>query len=53
MAVSVWGQVHGIVSLVLEGQVSHTVLDHFTLRDIVLFALDQLITDKAASKRRV
>jgi AcrR family transcriptional regulator len=53
MAVSVWGQVHGIVSLVLEGQVSHTILDHFTVRDIVLFALDQMITDKTASKRRV
>ncbi len=40
MAVSVWGQVHGIISLALEGQISHTVLDRFTLRDILLFALD-------------
>src|SRR5512138_60386 len=30
MAVSVWGQVHGVVSLVLEGQISHTVLDRFS-----------------------
>ena len=39
-AVSVGGQVHGIISLALEGQISHTVLDRFTLRDILLFALD-------------
>lgn len=39
MAVSVWGQVHGVVSLVLEGQVSHTVLDRFSLRDIMLFGI--------------
>jgi Tetracyclin repressor-like, C-terminal domain len=27
MAVTVWGQLYGIVSLYLEGQISHTVLD--------------------------
>ena len=43
MAVAVWGQIHGIVSLMLEGQISHTVLDHFEIRDIVLFALDQIL----------
>ena len=42
-AVTVWGQIHGIVSLILEGQVSHTVLDQFEIRDIVLFAMDQLL----------
>jgi AcrR family transcriptional regulator len=41
MAVSVWGQIHGVISLALEGQISHTVLDRFTLRDIVLFGIDQ------------
>jgi hypothetical protein len=41
MAVSVWGQVHGIISLTLEGQISHTVLHHFNIREIVFFALDQ------------
>jgi AcrR family transcriptional regulator len=41
MAVSVWGQIHGIVSLSLEGQISHTVLDRFRIHEIVLFALDQ------------
>lgn len=43
IAVTVWGQIHGIVSLMLEGQISHTVLDQFELRDIVLFAIDQML----------
>ena len=43
MAVSVWGQVHGIVSLALEGQVSHTVLDKHDIQDIVSFSLEQMI----------
>ena len=50
IAVSVWGQVHGIISLVLEGQISHTVLDHFTIRDIVLFAINQISLDKPLSE---
>ena len=42
VAVSVWGQVHGIISLALEGQISHRVLERFTLRDILLFAISQM-----------
>ncbi len=42
MTVSMWGQVYGVISLVLEGQVSHTVLDRFNLRDLVLFGIDQM-----------
>ena len=49
MAVSVWGQIHGIISLILEGQISHTVLDHFSIRDVVLFALDQVLQDPPSS----
>ena len=49
MAISVWGQIHGIISLLLEGQISHTVLDHFSVRDVVLFALDQLLQDPPSS----
>jgi len=45
LAVSVWGSLHGLVSLVLEEQVSHTVLERFTLREMVVFALN-LITNK-------
>jgi AcrR family transcriptional regulator len=43
MAVSVWGQAHGIISLMLEGQISHTVLDRFNIRELVFFALDQIL----------
>lgn len=41
MAVAVWGQVHGIISLAFEGQISHSVLDRFSLREIVLFGIEQ------------
>jgi AcrR family transcriptional regulator len=47
MAVSVWGQVHGVISLALEGQISHTVLDRFTIRDLVLFGIDQMSLSKS------
>lgn len=46
MAVTVWGQLHGIASLVLEGQVSHTVLDRFSVWDILSFALEQVLPEK-------
>jgi AcrR family transcriptional regulator len=46
MAVSVWGQVYGVISLALEGQISHTVLDRFAIRDIVLFGIDQMSSNK-------
>jgi len=42
-AVAVWGQIHGIISLMLEGQISHTVLDQFELQEIILFAIDQIL----------
>ena len=45
MAVSTWGLLHGLVSLVLEEQVSHTILERFTLREMVVFSLN-LITNK-------
>jgi AcrR family transcriptional regulator len=44
MSVAVWGQVHGIISLLLEGQISHVVLDQFEPRALVLFALDQFLS---------
>lgn len=42
-AVAVWGQVHGIISLALEGQISHTVLDHHGIEDVVSFAIEQMV----------
>jgi AcrR family transcriptional regulator len=43
IAVSTWGAVHGLVMLILEGQISHTVLDKYPLEDILTNSLD-LIT---------
>ncbi len=43
MAVAVWGQLHGIVSLALEGQVSHSVLDGHSVQDVVCFAIEQMM----------
>ena len=45
MAVAVWGQLHGIISLSLEGQIPHTVLDGQKLEDVVVFAIEQMILD--------
>jgi AcrR family transcriptional regulator len=42
MAVTVWGQVHGMISLIMMGQISHTVLEHYELRTILIIALNQL-----------
>jgi AcrR family transcriptional regulator len=42
LAVSVWGLVHGLVSLLLEDQISHTIRDRFTLREMLIFALGQV-----------
>jgi AcrR family transcriptional regulator len=41
-AVSVWGVVHGLIMLVLEGQISHLILDQYSLREVLLFALNQI-----------
>jgi len=41
-AVSVWGAVHGLIMLVLEGQVSHAVLDQFDLREMLSHTLNQM-----------
>jgi len=42
MAVSVWGAIHGFVTLSLEGQVSHTILERHSLQEILIFTLGQM-----------
>jgi len=42
LAVSVWSLVHGFISLYLEGQLSHTLLERMTLRQALIFSLDQI-----------
>jgi AcrR family transcriptional regulator len=41
MAVMIWGQVHGVVSLTLVGQISHTLLDQYDVRAMIIAALNQ------------
>jgi AcrR family transcriptional regulator len=41
LAVAIWGQVHGLVSLALEKQISHNLLDRCQLDEILLFSLNQ------------
>jgi AcrR family transcriptional regulator len=42
MAVCVWSTVHGFTSLILEGQISSSMVDHWTLREMLIFVLDQI-----------
>ena len=42
MAVSVWSLVHGFVSLLLEDQISHTILDRMSAREMLIFTLNQI-----------
>ena len=41
-AVSVWALIHGFVTLLLENQVSHTVLDRYSVRGMFIFTLNQI-----------
>lgn len=43
LAVIIWGQVHGIIALAIEGQISHTVLEKKSLAEIVTQAIEQAI----------
>jgi AcrR family transcriptional regulator len=42
VAVGVWGLVHGFVSLVQQGQVSRSVLDHHSPREMLILTLNQI-----------
>ncbi len=44
-AVTIWGQVHGIVSLALEGQISHQILDTYSLLKMVSFGIEELLIE--------
>ena len=41
IALSLWGTVHGFISLLLEGQISHTVLEKAPLKDILVFIIQR------------
>lgn len=42
VALSVWGSIHGFIMLLLEGQISHTILEKKSLRELVEFQLKQM-----------
>jgi AcrR family transcriptional regulator len=41
-AVSLWSLVHGLASLLLEGQLSHSLFDRMSLRELLIFSLNQI-----------
>jgi AcrR family transcriptional regulator len=43
LTVSVWGLVHGLVSLLLEGQISHTIREQHAPRELLIAALSQIL----------
>ncbi|RPI32328.1 MAG: TetR/AcrR family transcriptional regulator [Chloroflexota bacterium] len=42
VAVGVWSLVHGLASLLLEGQISHAVLETWTVREMLVHSLNQI-----------
>jgi AcrR family transcriptional regulator len=42
-ALSAWGIVHGFIMLLLEGQISHTILERASLRELLEFQLGQIM----------
>lgn len=42
MAVLLWGQVHGVISLTLMGQISHTLLEQYDARSIIIITINQI-----------
>ena len=39
VALSLWGTVHGFISLLLEGQISHRILEKAPLKDILVYII--------------
>jgi AcrR family transcriptional regulator len=42
LAVGIWSLVHGFASLLIEGQISHSVLDRMNARDLLAYSLNQM-----------
>ena len=42
IAVGVWSLIHGFVSLILEDQISHTVLERYSQREMLILTLNQI-----------
>jgi hypothetical protein len=39
----VWSQVHGLACLLLENQISHTLLDRVSTRELLIVCLQQMV----------
>jgi AcrR family transcriptional regulator len=48
LAVRLWSVVHGFILLLLEGQISHTLLDRMSIRDLVIFMLNEITQKRMA-----
>jgi AcrR family transcriptional regulator len=46
VAISLWSLVHGFVLLLLEGQISHTLLDRMSVRALLIFLLNGITITK-------
>jgi AcrR family transcriptional regulator len=46
VALSAWGVVHGFITLLLEGQISHTILERMSPRELLEFQLKQIMIRK-------
>jgi AcrR family transcriptional regulator len=42
LAAVVWGQIHGLISLILSGQISHQVLDKYPMRELMIRTMNQI-----------
>jgi len=42
VAVSVWSLMHGLISLVLENQIPHSLSDRLSIRELLVSALNQI-----------
>jgi AcrR family transcriptional regulator len=42
LALSIWSLMHGFVALLLENQISHTILERYTLKELLCLALNQI-----------
>jgi AcrR family transcriptional regulator len=51
VAMSVWSLVHGFVVLIREGQFSHTVLERYTVKELLAQTLGQLSRAKAGGNK--
>jgi len=42
VAVRLWSVVHGFIMLLLEGQISHTLLDRMSIKELMVFMIDEI-----------